>query len=1536
MGSRNIEPLDSVPKKHLPIKVDSAQNSTAESSIGRLAERLRNQQRVADQTHPTARFREMYPFNARQAVPGAMDSQVIKAEKSRRSITLLVGSGVVAFFFWWTSVAFERLETGSFQLHPSETLRLSIETGDILYNTGKLDLRQYAITKYSILKFHIDADVSNLSLEYETQKSRKVEMTAVNAFSVANSPKEWYIPCTITVKVPRGMKLPPVNIQASGKDHIEIEMLGAYDGSDGKEYLEVPSFVFNDTDHSTNLLLRASLVRQHHSYIYAYSGVVEYEDVVPGQFFSLQESRRIERLLEEAGSMSNLSTTQLADEVLKGNITTAGGGGATIQLGYLADEQFYGGGDIFMSTTSSLWVVHKSEDDMYCLAGAEVQTVQTNSSDSSQCVAGGLLANDTVASDYSDYSGSFDTPDEESETVYENRTRLRGNNAPAVLCTHIHAMYSSAGLPNDAPVSLMELTVVDGGIYITVTKPQERVRASSNRELKAPSKVMELEMGVAPSGSVLARELGSRRTMRLERSPEVQPATVLAGESDYRSLAGSESSDSGSDEERVRRILASEPRVPASRHLEAPPGFEGPSKGVLVVYGEAAKPDLKRQVKVFLSRRRQSQLAAILGEWNAAAVLAAQRRERVTLASSRREALLLTHAWSDWAENAKQFVLLRYFHAGVCQRQVGAFFSAWQRLRKSVRKRRIRWEEVQWVLDHRKERLMQSSWSTWQSHLKAPKCDKAKPRANPQEEGWWLDIRRGLRYLGQDQEVTGIMWFQHDDHGLSASGSHQLELYQQPLPETKKMLRQKSTDPFNSLERTSFKAFVVNINRPGQLVGRGVSLQDVRKAVRRDLRALCAKEECAFVVYLAPDGSFGATAFDSGGGDSSEDSPNNVVAGLASEPSSGGEARSALSDDPNGVPAESSSELASAPEPSLHPLTSDTGSDSDRFWTEFPRDTISGSDGFGAGSPGAEGSQHLERVAALAGDVRPAGFASADEEDNSSDPLSFFASKREANGAFALLPAAVRRKAIEDHAAGKPATWHAQAAAALQQRRQLVSGGRPQIRRRQIPMGADDVEKTAMTTHFGAYEWLVMPMGLSNSPSTWQRMMTQYLGHLPFCRVFVEDIMIFSADEPGEGGVPGKDAHHVHLDHLRQDKVVSLRDWPDLETVTHVRQFLGMCGFYRRYIQSFADMAYPLTRLTKSGVEWTWRKEEKAAFNRLKVAPISSPTLAQPDQRGAADGSRPFCVQTDASGVALGGVLMQDFGQGLQPIAFESRQFSSAEQNYHAGERELCAIHHCTTITWRHYLIFTSFKLMGDHKPLQWLFALPENSAGDRPVGGSHYDRVVDRQDWKLIKERFDEIVTQYGPFDVDACYDSMGVNRQVEHFWTDCLKEQWRGKHVWCNPPYTKDSDLIERILWHFLAEWRADPENTSAMFLMPDYDAPWRRLIHPKYGLHPVRVFDAKDEKGRPNHSFESPDGGRPPLRWPVILDAPKCANMEMQQGDVMHPHFGRPGGFSDASSQQLDNVRLWIDAKENYDSGAVFRLVCPDDNMPHGAEA
>eukprot|EP00854_Cymbomonas_tetramitiformis_P004862 gene4862-biopygen4808 len=73
-----------------------------------------------------------------------------------------------------------------------------------------------------------------------------------------------------------------------------------------------------------------------------------------------------------------------------------------------------------------------------------------------------------------------------------------------------------------------------------------------------------------------------------------------------------------------------------------------------------------------------------------------------------------------------------------------------------------------------------------------------------------------------------------------------------------------------------------------------------------------------------------------------------------------------------------------------------------------------------------------------------------------------------------------------------------------------------------VPMNSEDVEKTAMNITFGAYEWLVMPMGLSNSPSCWQRMTEQYLGHLPFCRVFVDDFMLFAS-------IP-----EAHLDAIRQ------------------------------------------------------------------------------------------------------------------------------------------------------------------------------------------------------------------------------------------------------------------------------------------------------------------------------------------------------------------------------------------------------------------
>ncbi|KAK3258434.1 hypothetical protein CYMTET_32520 [Cymbomonas tetramitiformis] len=285
----------------------------------------------------------------------------------------------------------------------------------------------------------------------------------------------------------------------------------------------------------------------------------------------------------------------------------------------------------------------------------------------------------------------------------------------------------------------------------------------------------------------------------------------------------------------------------------------------------------------------------------------------------------------------------------------------------------------------------------------------------------------------------------------------------------------------------------------------------------------------------------------------------------------------------------------------------------------------------------------------------------------------------------------------------------------------------------QVPMAEEDVEKTAFTTQMGAYEWLVMPQGLQNSPSQYQRRMQRALGHLPFVRIFIDDVVVFSRtveehydhvrqflDTCREKGVYLKASKAQMLkESLRflghtlsaegcqpqHDKVSSIKDWPKLETVTHVRQFLGLAGYYRRFVHRFSEIAQPLTSLTKTDVPWQWGELQQWAFDELKTALSSAPVLALPDMKAAADGSAPFLVQTDASGVALGGVLMQDTGDGMRVIAYDSRQFSAAEQNYHTGERELCALHHCTTVTWRHYLFSSDFRLQGDHRPLEWLMS---------------------------------------------------------------------------------------------------------------------------------------------------------------------------------------------------------------------------------------
>ena len=136
-------------------------------------------------------------------------------------------------------------------------------------------------------------------------------------------------------------------------------------------------------------------------------------------------------------------------------------------------------------------------------------------------------------------------------------------------------------------------------------------------------------------------------------------------------------------------------------------------------------------------------------------------------------------------------------------------------------------------------------------------------------------------------------------------------------------------------------------------------------------------------------------------------------------------------------------------------------------------------------------------------------------------------------------------------------------------------------------------------------------------------------------------------------------------------KLKAVRDWATPEDVKGVWSFLGFANYYRWFIQNFAAIADPLTSLTRKDVEWQWGPYQWRAFQQLKEALCTTPVLLFPDPK------LPYTMVTNASGTVVGGVLMQDQWNGLQPLAFLSRRLKPTEQRYSAYERELAAVAYC-------------------------------------------------------------------------------------------------------------------------------------------------------------------------------------------------------------------------------------------------------------------
>ena len=244
----------------------------------------------------------------------------------------------------------------------------------------------------------------------------------------------------------------------------------------------------------------------------------------------------------------------------------------------------------------------------------------------------------------------------------------------------------------------------------------------------------------------------------------------------------------------------------------------------------------------------------------------------------------------------------------------------------------------------------------------------------------------------------------------------------------------------------------------------------------------------------------------------------------------------------------------------------------------------------------------------------------------------------------------------------------------------------------QIKMEESQKDITTFATRWGNFRFEVMPMGLINAPSTFQRMMDEILKDIPFARAYLDDVVVFSTSMEQHlehlsvvlRHLAGHElrlritkcffcqdsvellGHIVSAEGIRTDpkKVQAVKDAPVPMDKTGIRSFLGLVGYYRRFISGFADISIPLHALTSPKVPFNWTEEAQEAFEKLKEALTTAPVLAFPDFE------LPFIVETDASAVAVGAVLAQKQKGRVHPIQFASRSLGKAERNYSACERE--------------------------------------------------------------------------------------------------------------------------------------------------------------------------------------------------------------------------------------------------------------------------
>lgn len=284
----------------------------------------------------------------------------------------------------------------------------------------------------------------------------------------------------------------------------------------------------------------------------------------------------------------------------------------------------------------------------------------------------------------------------------------------------------------------------------------------------------------------------------------------------------------------------------------------------------------------------------------------------------------------------------------------------------------------------------------------------------------------------------------------------------------------------------------------------------------------------------------------------------------------------------------------------------------------------------------------------------------------------------------------------------------------------------------QVEVARQDIKKTAFNVENGHYEFTRMPFGLKNAPATFQRVMDNVLQELQnkICLVYMDDIIVYSTSliEHTQNLKQVFDALRkanlkiqmdksqffkkevTFLGHIvtqqgikpNPEKIAAVQRFSIPKTPKQIKEFLGILGYYRKFIKDFSKLTKPMTSKLKKNEKIDINDPKYVeCFNICKDILTTEPILAYPDF------SKQFILTTDASKYAIGAVLSQIQNGSEHPICYASRTLNDHEINYSTIEQELLAIVFGTKY-FRPYLFGRKFKIVTDHKPLNWIMSLKE------------------------------------------------------------------------------------------------------------------------------------------------------------------------------------------------------------------------------------